>query len=172
MEGLDIAVTAQRRGIASEDAGAAMQAQGLDVFPQQAAAFDTVFDEQRRAATTRQRLHANSAGTGEEIEDTRAVQHIRMGVAQDIEQAFARPVDGRPDRVALGCGQNTATKLTADDPHRVSCLPVCRNRRGGRSRQAGRPVACHLQVSHQTACRQRVCSTATACRLVAVSALA
>src|SRR5690606_37706784 len=85
------------------------------------------------------RFQTNSTGPGEKIDHPRTIQRLRVNVTDDVEQAFARPVDGRPDLAAFGSGQWPTPEFTADDPH---CpLPPWCARLAAAPRSATRPAA-------------------------------
>nr|CAI0336319.1 hypothetical protein SHINE37_40173 [Rhizobiaceae bacterium] len=117
VERLHRADAAERRRIAPEDLRAADHAERLDVGMQEPPALDALFDEEHRARAARQRLQADGAGAGEEIEHARAVERFGIGVREDVEQAFARAVGRRADVVRLRRRQRPAAEFTADDAH-------------------------------------------------------
>ena len=69
----------------------------LDILAQQRARLRAVIDEQRESRAARQRLDAERAGAGKQIEHARAGDRIAVGVHQDVEQRLAQPVGGRAD---------------------------------------------------------------------------
>lgn len=58
-----------------------MQTQRIDIFPEQSPALDAVFDEERHTTAARKRLQANRARSGKNVQNARAVQTFRIGVA-------------------------------------------------------------------------------------------
>ncbi|MNI84170.1 hypothetical protein D3C73_1410490 [compost metagenome] len=58
-----------------------MQTQRIDIFPEQPPALDAVFDEERHTTAARKRLQTNRARSGKNVQNARAVQTFRIGVA-------------------------------------------------------------------------------------------
>ena len=107
----------QPGGVAAEDAGAPGEAQRLDIGADGAARRHRLLDEERKGRAARQRLEAERAGAGEEVEHAGALQHIAMAVGENVEDRLAQAVGGRPRVAAGGRGERAAAKLTADDAH-------------------------------------------------------
>ena len=84
--------------------GAAVQAERIDILPEQRPALDAVFDKKRMATAARNGFEADRARAGEQIENPGAVDAFRIGMAQNIEQALTRPVRSRPDVVGFWYG--------------------------------------------------------------------
>ncbi len=99
MKRLDVSNGTETGRIPPQDASTAMQAELLDVFPQKTASLNAVLDEQCAAAAARQSLQPYSAGSGKQVKNPGAIDGLRVDMADDVEQALPRPVDGRPDRV-------------------------------------------------------------------------
>ncbi len=101
---LQIADGAEIGGIAAQDAGAAGKAERLDVFPEKPATLDAVFDEEDVSAAARGGLQADRAGSGKDVHHPGAVDSLWICMRQDVEQALARAVRRRPDRIGLRNG--------------------------------------------------------------------
>ena len=69
-----IAGGAEIGGVAAEDLGDAGQAEGLDVAADEAARLGVLLDEQAEGGAARQRLQAERAGAGEQVEHLDAVE--------------------------------------------------------------------------------------------------
>ena len=87
------------------DAIAALKAERLDIGAQKATPLDRCFHEQALRGAARQGFEPDRAGAREAIEHARAIERFRIGMAQDVEQALARPVRGRADVLALRRGK-------------------------------------------------------------------
>ena len=87
--------------IAAVDLGHAAKAERLDIVAQQRARFGAVVDEQRELRAARDRLDAERAGAGEQIEHARIFDRIVIGVNEDVEHRLAQPIRGGAD-VARG----------------------------------------------------------------------
>ncbi len=138
-----------------------------------------LFDEECLTAPARQGLEAHGSGAGEKIQNPGAVESLRIGVAQDVEQAFARPVGGRTDIVRLGrgqtCGRGTLRRRCAR-PLSFLCRAACRRPGAHRHRTAATtgPAAAASRFSatglaatrttralHQRICRRMACHRRT-----------
>ena len=102
---------AQIGGIAAEDLGDAGQAQRLDVAADERARLGVLLDEQAEGGAARQRLEAERAGAGEQVEHLGALQReVGDAVREDVEHRLAHAVGGgprarrRPARPAAGRG--------------------------------------------------------------------
>ena len=119
-------------GVAAIDFRDAAEPQRLDIVAQQRAGLGAVVDEQRERRAARNRLDAERAGAGEQVEHARALDRIVIGMDQDVEQRLAQPVRGRPD-VARGrrrpdCGPSIVRRRRASArsrwwPLRARCVP-------------------------------------------------
>ena len=117
VEGRDRAGGAEVGRVAAQDAGDAVQAERLHVLADEAAALDACLDEHRRRRAARDRLDAERAGAGEEVEHARALARQVVAVDEDVEERLAQPVARRTDVVRARCGERPAPKSSADDAH-------------------------------------------------------
>ena len=118
--------------------GAAQTERG-DVFSQQRAGVGAFVDEQRECGAARQSFDAKCAGAGKEIEHARLRYRIAISVHEDIEQGFAQPVGGRPDRGRFRARQRASAQAAADDAHQRRSLRLSGARRNrGRAHDGGR----------------------------------
>ena len=108
------------RRVAAKDARRAAEAERGNVLAQQRARLGALVDEQDESGAARGRLDAERAGAGEKIEHARAGDRIAVGMEENIEQRFAQPVGGRPDRLGLRRGERAAAQASADDAHQRS----------------------------------------------------
>ena len=107
-------------GVAAMDASGAEQAQRLDIVADSPAGLLAGLDEQAERRAARDGLQAQGPRPGEQIQRPRAVQLARPGgVLQDVEQALARPIRGRPRGLALRGDEGLALVLTGNDAHVV-----------------------------------------------------
>src|SRR5690606_20284837 len=111
IEGFDVVGGTEIGGIAPEDTSTALQAERVDIFPKQAAALDTVLYEKHRLAAARQSLQPDRARAGEQVDHARSIEAFGIGMSQNIEKAFPRPVGRRPDLVRLRRRKGAAAKL-------------------------------------------------------------
>src|SRR5690606_25362586 len=86
---------AEPRGIAPENARASLQSEHFDITADYGARFRRHLDEDAKARPARQRLKAERASPGKEIEDTRAFDQPGIAMLQNIEQGLAHLVGGR-----------------------------------------------------------------------------
>ncbi len=74
--------------------------------------------EQAERRPARDRLEAERAGTGEEIDDARAFERqARNAMREDVEQTLAHAVGGRAQAFVLRGGDRAPAQGSADDPH-------------------------------------------------------
>lgn len=99
VERLDIVDAAEFGGIAPQYARPAMKAESIDIFPEQATALDAILYKQRHTTAAGQSLQPHGARSGKQIENPGSVEAVRIGVAQDIEQALACPVYRRTNGI-------------------------------------------------------------------------
>ena len=105
------------RGVAAIHFRHAAEAQRFDIVAQQRAGFRAVVDEQREFRAARDRLDAERAGAGKQIEHARIRDRIVIGVDQDVEQRLAQPVRGGTDVARGRRRQIAALQSSADDAH-------------------------------------------------------
>ena len=105
------------RGVAAKHFGDAAQTQRLDIVAQQRPGFGPVIDEQREPGPARDRLDAERAGAGEQIEHPRICDRVVIGVDQNIEQRLAQAVRGGPNLARRGRRQVAALQSPAYDAH-------------------------------------------------------
>jgi hypothetical protein len=106
-------------GIAAEQPGAALQTEGLDVSSGSShAALDAAFDKQRVRHPRDRASIARALQCRRNRSSTRAIQRLGIGMAQNVEQAFAAPVGGRPDDEDFG-----AARLADRGIHRRRSAP-------------------------------------------------
>src|SRR5262249_12947844 len=98
--------------------GDAHQGQRLDIAADEGTRLNGLLDEQAEGGAPRQRLQAQGAGAGEQI------QHLGVGegqagdgVVQDVEEGLAHAVGGGPDAIAAWREERAAAEPAADDPH-------------------------------------------------------
>src|SRR5262249_52162761 len=87
--------------VAPKDTGRAAQTERGDIGANERARLGRLIDEQRKGGTARERLDAERAGAGKQIEHAGAGDGIAVGVEENVEQRLAQPVGGRPDRLRL-----------------------------------------------------------------------
>ena len=109
---------AQVSGTAPMNTSFSKQAQRVDILSDRAARGVGRFDEEAEACPARDRFKAERAGPGEQINHPSALK-LRGpgGVGEHVEQAFTRPVRGRPGRITLWRLYRAAFKLSCNDPH-------------------------------------------------------
>src|ERR1700722_16847189 len=110
-------------GIAAVHLCHATEPQRLDIVAQQRPRLGAVIDEQREFSTARDRLDAERAGAGEQVEHARVLNRIVIGVDEDIEQRLAQPVRGRADVARGRRHQIAAPQSPADDAHGYALFP-------------------------------------------------
>ena len=84
--------------VAAKNSRDAAEAERFRILPQQRARFYAVVDEQRERSAARERLDAERAGAGKQIEHACAGNRVSVGVGENVEQRLAQAVGGRPDR--------------------------------------------------------------------------
>src|SRR5262249_21820497 len=104
-------------GIAAEHLCDAAKPQRLDIVAQQRARLCAIVDKQRKGSSPRDRLDAERAGAGEEIEHAGALDSVVVGVDEDVEERLAQAVRGRTDRLRRRCGEIAAPQSPADHAH-------------------------------------------------------
>ena len=109
-------------------------AEGLDVVADEAARLRASFDEHHARRAARQRLEAERAGAGEQVEDAQAIEVRAEPAGQDVEHRFADPSAVGRINVIGRREQLLAAKLAGDDAHRAGSGL-------GRTRPAGRSPA-------------------------------
>ena len=102
--------------VALEDAGPVAQAKRGDVGAQGMQAGGAELDEVGAVGATRDRLKAERAGAGEEVEHARGGQ---VG-AEGVEQCGANVFRRRADAEVVGRREVAAGVLPGDDPHRLT----------------------------------------------------
>src|SRR6266576_1360029 len=104
-------------GVAAVYFGDAAQAQRLDIVAQQRSRFGAVIDEERERRPSRDRLDAERAGAGEQVEHAGTLNRIVVGMNEDIEQRLAQAVRGGADLARGWRGEIAALQSPADDAH-------------------------------------------------------
>src|SRR5690606_31417226 len=99
MKRLAVSDRTKLRRITAENTGAPAQAETVDILPEKPPALHAVLDEQGMSTATRQCLQPDRAGAGEQIDHPGLLDRLGVDMADNIEQTFARPVDGWPDIV-------------------------------------------------------------------------
>src|SRR6056297_1193828 len=97
-----------------------------DVLAQEPQCLASALDEAGRGGPARQRLEAERAGPGEEIEHARPRDGIAIAARQHVEERLAHPVGGGAQMrggiaLAEACERAPAMRA-ADDPHASSAL--------------------------------------------------
>ena len=104
-------------GVAAIDFCHAAEPERLDIVAQQRARLRAIVDEQRERCAARDRLDAERAGAGEQVEHARAFDRIVIGVDEDIEHATraSGPRSGgcRARRARPDCGPSIVRRRRA-----------------------------------------------------------
>ena len=122
---------AERGGVTPIHLGDAAEPQRLDVLPQQRPRLRAVVDEQAKRSAARDRLDAERAGAGEQVEHPRIADGIAIGMRENVEQRLAQAVGGRPDLARGRARDRAPAQSSADDAHRLL---------SAHSRESGNPV--------------------------------
>src|SRR5690606_32331054 len=86
-----------------------------------------------KRCTTRQGLESHCAGSGEKVENPKAVEVRCEAAGQDVEDRFADAVRGGPDRLALWRQKLPAAEPSRDDAHGLAARLARRARTGARA---------------------------------------
>src|SRR5690606_14310602 len=128
VKGLDGAGVAEPSRVAAENLRAPLQAERLDIVADQATALRGFLHEQAMHGTARDRLYAERAGAGEEVEHARALRQAVIGMGEHIEHRLAGAVRGRPDPAVARCRQGATAELSPDNAHQSAFSRAARAR--------------------------------------------
>src|ERR1700687_1831532 len=109
------------RRIAAPDLARAREIESLHIVADEGARLRRIVDEEAIARAPRQRLEAERAGAGKEIDHARVLQGKavrQIPVFQDVEHRRADLVRGRPKPRIGGRLERPALETSGNDPHR------------------------------------------------------
>src|SRR3546814_2656398 len=86
MKRLDVSDRAELRRVTAENAGAPVQAETVDILPEQPPALHAVLHEQGMPTATRQRLQPDRTGAGEQVDHAGLLDRLGIDMADNVEQ--------------------------------------------------------------------------------------
>src|SRR5690606_1183864 len=112
------------RRIPAENPRDPRQTERLDIATDETAAFRVLLHEEAEARTARQSLHAERAGTGEQVDHLGAHERkLWDAVGEDVEHGLPHTVRGWPQALVAGIfrrRQRPAAEPASDNSHRPS----------------------------------------------------
>jgi hypothetical protein len=124
---------------AGDDLAVVVEVERAEVVAQDPEGGPVALDERDVGCTARQRLDAQTAGTGEEVGDGGVADEVER--AERVEHGFAHLVGGRAGVDARGCLEETTTQLSGDDTH-ASRLRRDRSRHTGTVLEPEEQITC------------------------------
>src|SRR5579863_4350461 len=105
------------RCVATVDLRHATETKRLDIVTHQGARLRAVVDKERKFSAARNRLDAERAGAGKQVEHAGIRNRIVVGVNQDVEERLAQTIRCGTNVTRGRRGEIAALQPAADDAH-------------------------------------------------------